>query len=91
MERICREVCSNETKRNEGISQMETKNNPDWLATIGAECKRKMKEKRNSDEYVLANTFICQHCNKAITGRSNFNRWHDDNCKLKGELNCEQY
>jgi hypothetical protein len=31
--------------------------------------------------------FQCQHCNAIVGGKSNYERWHDANCKvLKGEL-----
>jgi|688.fasta_scaffold751493_2 hypothetical protein len=28
-------------------------------------------------------TFTCPYCNKLIGGKSNFDRWHNDNCKEK--------
>ena len=27
--------------------------------------------------------FKCPHCNKIVGGKSNFDRWHNDNCKFK--------
>jgi len=34
--------------------------------------------------------FQCPHCNSAIGGKSNYDRWHGNNCKaLKGDLSCQ--
>jgi hypothetical protein len=34
--------------------------------------------------------FQCQHCNSIVGGKSNYERWHSNNCKvLKGELLCQ--
>jgi hypothetical protein len=32
--------------------------------------------------------FVCPHCNKTVGGKSNFERWHDNNCKEFGESKC---
>ena len=37
-----------------------------------------VKEQRRLDKI-----YTCQHCNKQIKGKLNFNRWHNDNCKLR--------
>lgn len=29
--------------------------------------------------------YVCPHCNKTVGGRSNFERWHNENCKEYGE------
>lgn len=34
-------------------------------------------------EFARNNPFTCPHCNKQIIGRTNYNRWHGDNCKFK--------
>ncbi|CAB4164077.1 HNHc domain containing protein [uncultured Caudovirales phage] len=32
--------------------------------------------------------YVCQHCNTTVGGKSNYNRWHGNNCKLLiGEQN----
>lgn len=34
--------------------------------------------------------FHCHHCNSVVGGKSNFQRWHGDNCKSrKGEVSCQ--
>ena len=34
--------------------------------------------------------FQCPHCNSVIGGKSNYNRWHGNNCNvLKGDLSCQ--
>jgi rubrerythrin len=33
--------------------------------------------------------YVCKHCGTVVGGKSNYDRWHGDNCKvLKGELLC---
>jgi len=32
---------------------------------------------------VKAEEFLCPHCHKTIGGKTNFNRWHNNNCKNK--------
>lgn len=32
-------------------------------------------------------TWYCSHCDRNIGGKSNYNRWHGDNCKLKRAVN----
>jgi group I intron endonuclease len=45
---------------------------PDVREKIRLKLKDKPKEK-----------FKCPHCTKTIGGRSNFDRWHNENCKYK--------
>lgn len=31
-------------------------------------------------------TYICEHCGKEVMLKTNYKRWHGDNCKSKGEI-----
>lgn len=57
-------------------------NSPEWKSTTGMRKKAKERETKLSPEWKLANSSICPHCNNRIPN-CQFNRWHNDNCKLK--------
>jgi hypothetical protein len=42
------------------------------------------EEERNKMK-VPKSKYYCSHCNTLVGGKSNFNRWHNDNCKLAGD------
>ena len=42
----------------------------------------KQKATKSSPQWIKANTTICPHCHRAIKGKSNFNRWHGDKCRV---------
>jgi hypothetical protein len=60
-----------------------TLNDSIWKETKGKEQTRKMKEAKADPVWIAANTFVCPHCNRSIRTRGMFNKWHNDNCKLK--------
>lgn len=51
------------------------------------ESKQKSIDNRTGNNHYMKKTgwshpvFVCHHCNKAIKGKLNFTKWHDDNCK----------
>lgn len=56
------------------------------------EDKQKMKDgwlKKKLNGFVPHNKgkteplFVCEHCNKPVRGKGNYQRWHGNNCKIK--------
>ena len=64
-----------------GNSISKTRNDPIWKSTIGRQTIVEYKKTIQSEEWIMNNTFTCEYCNKTMTGRGNFNRWHGANCK----------
>jgi hypothetical protein len=54
---------------------------PSWNA--GKDCTGVWKGKPSSNRGKSKKTYLCPHCKSEIAGSLNFNKWHNDNCKMK--------
>lgn len=66
----------------------KTINDPVWKESTGKDKIQKYKNTRKSKEWRKNNSITCEHCGKIMLGKSNYVRWHGDNCKQKGETIC---
>jgi group I intron endonuclease len=64
--------------RLENPIQMFGDNNPSRRPEVREKIRVKLKD-------IPKEKFECPYCNKIIGGRSNFERWHNDNCKFKNK------
>jgi hypothetical protein len=86
-----KEKISNGNKGKTVIHSIETKNKisqtlrgrvPTWLKSKPGHSKGIPRSEETKDKLRVSKPkFTCPHCNKIIGGRSNYDRWHGDNCK----------
>lgn len=63
------------------LKHKATKADTLWKETTGKEQMKKQRATKADADWIARYTFICPHCGKSMIGKSNFNRWHNDNCK----------
>lgn len=63
------------------MSERQKGENNHWHGkNMSDESKNKISIKNTGK---IRTKFICQHCGKTVGGITNFNRWHNNNCKQK--------
>jgi hypothetical protein len=61
--------------------------NPNHLVLASQEYNMKdMAKKGRSTKGIAKEKYQCVHCFKEVGGAANLNRWHNDNCKNKKDL-----
>jgi hypothetical protein len=56
-----------------------------WYYQLIEQAKARWTEEERNKMRVPKSKYICNHCNKLVGGKSNYERWHGDNCKMHKE------
>jgi 5-methylcytosine-specific restriction endonuclease McrA len=76
-------------KRTAGLKYSEPYTN-ERRANMSIAAKARWTEDERDKMRVPKSKYTCNHCSAIVGGKSNYNRWHGDNCKIyKEKLLCQ--